>query len=105
MKYQEIKTEHETRLNALLTECLVFWAFSNQQFQENKTPLQEGEKYVSIGVGGNMPKSKVDQFNQGMKILAHGNAKRLKSTNSRTSRLNMSCIITMFLCGRSFSRL
>jgi hypothetical protein len=69
MKYQEIKKEHEAKLNTLLTECLVFWAFSNQQFEEGKTPLQEGEKYVSIGAGGYMPKSKVEQFRKGMDDL------------------------------------
>ena len=69
MKYQEIKAEHEKKMSALLTECLVFWAFSNQQFDENKTPLKEGEKYVSIGGGGYMPKSKVEAFKKGMDEL------------------------------------
>lgn len=69
MKYQEIKTEYEARLNTLLAECLVFWAFSNEQFQQGKTPLQEGEKYVSIGAGGYLPKSKVSKLNEGMKEL------------------------------------
>ena len=70
MKYQEIKAEAEKRLSTLLTECGVFWAFSNEQFEQNKTPLKEGEKYVSIGMGGYMPKGNIQAFSQGNKDLA-----------------------------------
>lgn len=69
MKYQEIRAEKENRLSSLLAECKVFFAFSTQQFDENKTPLQEGEKYVSIGGGGYMPKSKVETFKKGLADL------------------------------------
>ena len=64
-----IKKEHQKRIDTLLNDCLVFWAFSNEQFAKNKTPLQEGEKYVSIGAGGYMPKSKVDTYLNGMKEI------------------------------------
>ncbi len=66
MKYGEIRKESAEKLNNLIKECNIFFAFSNQQFQENKTPLQEGEKYVSIGAGGYLPKSKVQLFIDGM---------------------------------------
>ena len=40
-----------------------------KQFEENKTPLLEGDKYVSIGGGGYLPKSKVENFNKGFKEI------------------------------------
>lgn len=65
----EIKAERQKRTDTLLNECLVFFAFSNEQFTANKTPLQDGEKYVSIGAGGYMPKSKADLLSQGFKDI------------------------------------
>lgn len=63
---QEIKKEKQEKTDKLITDCLVFFAFSNEQFVKNKTKLEEGEKYVSIGAGGYMPKSKVDSFTNGL---------------------------------------
>lgn len=54
--YQSLRNLRQSKFDALLTESKVFWAFSKEQFEENKTPLQEGEKYVSIGHGGYIPK-------------------------------------------------
>ena len=65
----ELKDQKQTKVDQLLNNCLIFFAFSNEQFDKNKTPLQEGEKYVSIGAGGYMPKSKVDAFTKGMKDI------------------------------------
>lgn len=70
MNLQQIKKEREAKQTALFKECGLFWAFSDEQFAKNKTPLQEGEKYVSIGAGGYLPKSKVDAFTAGMKEIS-----------------------------------
>ena len=67
---QELKKEEQSKQTILFNSCGLFWAFSNEQFQENKTPLQEGEKYVSIGAGGYLPKSKVEIFSAGMKEIS-----------------------------------
>lgn len=67
--YQSIRKQASEKLNALMSECGIFFAFSNEQFAENKTPLQEGEKYVSIGAGGYMPKSKVYDYLEGSKLI------------------------------------
>lgn len=61
-----LQAEKQNKVNVLLKECGVFFAFSNEQFEANKTPLQDGEKYVSIGAGGYIPKSKVDALTNGM---------------------------------------
>lgn len=66
----EIKKEREDKQSELFKECGVFFAFSNEQFSEGKTTLEEGDKYVSMGMGGYLPKSKVAAFNAGWKELA-----------------------------------
>jgi hypothetical protein len=53
----QIKQAYQNKINKLLTNCLVFWAFNQTQFDDNKTKLQDGDKYISIGGGGYMPKS------------------------------------------------
>lgn len=67
----ELKKEREAKHTALFKDCALFWAFSNEQFAEGKAkhPIEEGEKYVSIGAGGYMPKSNVGKFNSGMKEI------------------------------------
>lgn len=67
MNYSEIRTAEQSKINQLLTDCLIFFAFSNEQFAQNKTSLQEGEKYISIGAGGYMPKLQYQNFSEGMK--------------------------------------
>lgn len=69
MTYGEIKAKREADTNKLFSDLGVFWAFSNKQFDENKTPLQEGEKYVDIGAGGFMPKHNVQALTDGMKAI------------------------------------
>lgn len=69
MNYQQIKKQKEVMMNELFTSCKVFFAFSNEQFAENKTQLNEGEKYVSMGAGGYLPNSLVNQFSAGMKAI------------------------------------
>jgi len=79
----EIKKEEQDKLNTLFTQCLVFWAFSNEQFEQNKTPLQDGEKYVSIGAGGFLPKSKVKELTDGMKRIKAEYKAAIKSNKAR----------------------
>lgn len=67
--YEAIRKQASEKLTTLMNECGVFFAFSNEQFHENKTPLQEGEKYVSIGAGGYMPKSKINDYLKGLKAI------------------------------------
>ena len=63
---QDIKKEQENKHTVLFNACGLFWAFSNEQFAANKTPLKEGEKYVHIGAGGYLPKGNLDTFLDGM---------------------------------------
>lgn len=65
----ELRQEQENKISELNKKVGLFWAFSNKQFDENKTPLKEGEKYVSIGGGGYMPKGNVEEFLKGHKDI------------------------------------
>jgi hypothetical protein len=69
MTIHEIKQEKQDKFSQLITECGVFFAFSEKQFYENKTPLSEGEKYVSMGAGGYIPKGKVEAWKAGLKDI------------------------------------
>lgn len=77
---QEIKKEQQNKYTALFNSCGVFWAFSNEQFHANKTPLSEGDKYVSIGAGGYMPKSNVDAYISGSKEIKKWFTKAVKES-------------------------
>lgn len=70
MKYLEVKRQEQKRYDKLMNECNVFWAFSNEQFLQNRTPLKDGERYVDIGAGGFMPNSNFNKFIAGMDKIA-----------------------------------
>lgn len=78
-KYQEIKKQSEEKRTVLFKEVGLFWAFSDQQFYENKTPLTEGDKYVSVGAGGYLPKSKVDEFIENSKAITKWEKNEIKN--------------------------
>jgi len=58
----EIRAEREEKMSALFKKHGVFFAFSKKQFEENKTPLREGEKYVTFLGGGYMPEGNAEEF-------------------------------------------
>lgn len=83
MKYQEIKDKKQADYNALFTNCGVFWAFSNKQFEEGyekvKPTMAEDEKLVAIGGGGYIPKHNVEALMAGTEAIDA----TFKKTNSR----------------------
>jgi hypothetical protein len=62
--YSELNKTYSAKLEEAGKENGLFWAFSNTQFAENKTPLLDGDKYVSIGAGGYMPKSNLTAYRE-----------------------------------------
>jgi len=76
--YESIRKQSSEKLTALMNDCGVFFAFSSEQFNENKTPLKEGEKYVSIGAGGYMPKGKVNDYLEGSKAINQWEKEEIK---------------------------
>lgn len=65
----DLKREEAQKLDSLFKECSLFWAFSEEQFSANKTPLKDGEKYVSIGSGGYLPKGNAGKLADGMERI------------------------------------
>jgi hypothetical protein len=64
-----LKTQKKQLMSALFVKCGVFFAFSDKQFEENKTPLSEGDKYVHFLAGGYCSKSKSEEFVKGMERI------------------------------------
>ena len=60
------KEKYEKEYNEEFEKTGVFWAFSNQQFEENKTHKNAPDnEYISVGCGGYIHKSnktKLDNF-------------------------------------------
>jgi hypothetical protein len=77
----DIKKEKQKMVSELFEKCGVFFAFSDKQFEENKTPLKEGEKYVSIGGGGYLPKGKVKKLEEGMEAIERFGKQTVKKKN------------------------
>lgn len=74
-------------MNDLFTSLGVFWAFSKEQFDENKTKLSEGDKYVDIGSGGFVPKSNVDKLIEGMKKIHDEFSKKMRDEKVRIEHI------------------
>lgn len=79
----EIKKEQENKLSELFKACGVFFAFSNEQFAENKTALKEGDKYASLGSGGYLPKSNVTAYIEGSVHLKKWYKATIKANRAR----------------------
>lgn len=58
VKAQKERSKQE-KMDNLLKKYGVIWAFSNEQFDKNKT---DGVQYVSIGAGGFCPKENLNEF-------------------------------------------
>jgi len=83
----EIKIEKEVKVSQLITSCLMFFAFNDKQWEENKTPLQEGEKYVSIGAGAYLPKGKVQSYSDGIDELNKWYKSEVKANKQRKANI------------------
>jgi len=69
MTINELKQQKQKKVDTLIKDCLMFFAFSNEQFAANKTELKDGDKYVSLGAGAYMPKSNIDKWKQGTRLI------------------------------------
>lgn len=68
-KLNEIRKLREERMSALFRKTGVFFAFSDKQFEENKTPIAEGETYTRLGGGGFLPTKNTADFHMGFSTL------------------------------------
>ena len=87
MNLQEIKQQQEQANSLLFKECGLFFAFSNSQFEENKTPLEEGEKYVPIFGGGYVPKNSLNKLLKGLEANKQAYSAAVKANNLRLKEI------------------
>lgn len=115
MTYTEIKKQREDDTNRLFSTCGVFWAFSNEQFAEGKAkhPIDtaKGEKYLSIGAGGYLPKSNIEKLEQGMKEIEKTFKEQIAQAKAREQHIlyevyNHECNLTSALeaLGEDYTR-
>ena len=78
---ETIKQELEKANSKLFKECGLFFAFSKEQFEANKTPLKEGEKYVHVIGGGYVPKNNFEMLKAGMEANFKAYNEAVKSNN------------------------
>lgn len=74
----------QKQVNDLITDCKVFFAFSNTQFEEAVSKLVgEDKRIVSIGAGGFIPKNRVEDYINGMKKIGEEFDEAMKSKADR----------------------
>ncbi len=83
----ELKKEETDKVSALIKECSMFFAFSNEQFHANKTPLQPDEKYVDMGSGCFLPKGKAQTYRDGIKAINKWYKDAVKDNNLRRENI------------------
>lgn len=86
---QEIKRDKENAITKLFEECRLFFAFSDEQLKEGlkKYPLSEGDKLVSIGAGGFLPKSKIQNYIEGFKEINKDYKKAIQDNKQRKANI------------------
>lgn len=83
----QIKEEKQIRLTKLINDCSIFFAFTKKQFEENKTPLEEGEKYMELGSGTYIPKSKFKNYLTGIKALKKWFSEEVETNQARRQHI------------------
>lgn len=83
----DLKVEKQNKVDALITSCKVFFAFSNEQFTSNMPTLEEGDKIVSMGAGGYLPKSQVQNWIDGMDAISKWYKSATKSIKLRKQNI------------------
>ena len=84
----EYKNEFDKKYNEKLNNTGVFWAFSNEQFEENKTHKDApDDEYIAVGMGGYIHKSNKDKFNNFFEVELP------KLRNEFISKINMEDMI------------
>ena len=87
MNYEEIKEQGQQKIDETLKKYGVFFAFSNKQFQESKTPLQEGDQYCRIMGGGFVALSKRKQLFEELEELTKWEAKIIEENNLQEAHI------------------
>lgn len=78
--FDEIKKEYDKTYQEEFKKTGVFWAFSNAQFEENKTHKDAPDnEYLSVGAGGYIHKSNKEKLDYFLKVKSKELAKDFTS--------------------------
>ena len=99
MNLSEIKNEEQSKVDQLMKDCKIFFAFSHDQFEKGKTKLRENEKYISLGAGGYMPEGYFLKFIEGMDEIKKWKTNEIKKGNLEEAEIldafeNFECFYT-----------
>jgi hypothetical protein len=85
----EIKTEHTDAVHNFMAECQVFWAFSNDRFDEHMKELSIDDEslVVSIGDGGFMPLKNKDKYLSGLRCMRNEYSQKIKNENLKEQNI------------------
>lgn len=64
MSIYELKEARQAKISALITKVGMFFAYSPEQFEANKTPLHECDKYIRLGGGAFIPDSNIEEWKE-----------------------------------------
>ena len=69
-KFYKMKQKYDKKFNEELNKTGIFWAFSNKQFEENKTHKDvPNDEYLAVGAGGYIHKSNIEKFNYFFEVV------------------------------------
>jgi len=82
-------TRRHDAFNKLITDCGVFFAFSDTQFKEGleKANLADGEKLVSITGGGFMPSRNKQKYLDGSRAIHEAFARDMQDAKQREQHI------------------
>ena len=80
---QELMRLRDTASSKLIEETGMFFAFSQNQFDESKTPLAEGDKYMVLGSGTYIPERNFEKYMEGSTKILQDFTKAVDANNLR----------------------
>jgi len=83
----DLKEERDEKVTELIKKCSMFFAFSNEQFHKNKTPLKDGENYVDLGAGCFMPKGNLQTYRDGIAAIEKDFKEQIKENRLRKQNI------------------
>ena len=100
MNLIDLKKAKDKAISKAIKDHKVFFAFSNEQFEESKTELQPNEKYVKLQSGGFIPELQFNSFIKEMVKVQDDFKKAVEENNLKEKHIiyelqNYECFYTM----------
>ena len=100
MNLIDLKKAKDEAISKAIKDHKVFFAFSNEQFEESKTELQPNEKYVRLQGGGFIPELQFNSFIKEMVKVQDDFKKAVEENNLKEKHIiyelqNYECFYTM----------